>query len=664
LPAAVRTKFILVAALLVLPFVAAYAQQRVEYSADAERLFSDALALYTKGEYAQAASAFDQVLQRPLNQRTSSAMVMKGKAQLYAGDADAAESTLQLFLARFPFSNYRADAEYTLGLAYARKHLPDKSLQRFLNCWREMESGSANAALRAELFAALDSTIDGYLSLAALQRVLAEVGSGRPKEFLLLKLAQKQALSGDHDAAAATASLVQREFPSSSFPERLSALHALLNAPREFKLGVLLPLFQKNERAGREKDVGAALQEGIVFALEEYEGDPRAPRVLLEIRDTERDNVRAIAGLKELALDAAVIGIIGPAFSDEAFAVNTLANRERIPLITPTATANGIATPGSYVFQANPDLATRAKAIAQYAVKDLHLHRLAVLRSSEPSSMLLAEAFANEALRLGASVVATETYDKGATNLSQQMINLRRKGNAAAQEPFLSFDEKMTKKELGKLNKLGLSARLLDTLKSRRSVVSATGLLGDSARSKLQENAVPFLSGDPRIDSIQRTTDAIQGVYCPVGTPGEIGVIASQIAYFAIETQLLGSGEWNNIGELNANKRYCKGVVFESDSYLDVRDADVSDFTNRFVKRFRKQPNKNHLYGYDVARLVLSLMRKGATTREELRAALAEVRSFRALHARISLAPRQVNTWLNILQYSNDIQRMAEIDVE
>lgn len=656
---------VLLLALNVIPLLT-HSQQKIEYSAEAEKLFSDALTLYKRGDFKSAAVAFDLVLRSSaFNQRTTAAMVMKGKAHAYAGEHAEAEKTLKLFLAQYPASQYKGDAEYTLALVFLKTQFPEKALENLINCWRTVAAQPKSAVLQEELVAALDSTIDNYISLPSLQRVVTETPGGSEKEFLRIKSAEKQAASGDYKAAATTLNLLRKDYAIPSFPERLNALQTVLNNPRDLKIGLLLPLMKKNEQAGREREIGIGLHEGIIFALEEYSKNQEEIRISLEVRDTEKEAPLAVTLLKELVNDASVVGIIGPAFSHQALAVSSVSNEKGIPTITPTANANGIAATGPFVFQTNPDLEARAKAVARYAVNVLKLKRLGVLASKEQGSKALADTFVNEVTRLGAEVVATESYNRGTTDLTRQMTSMRKKANAAAQEPYLAFNERMTLKELGKLNRLGMSVKVLDALKSKHSVVNATEFLGEDAKAKLEANGIPYTNGDPRIDSVQRVTTAIQGLYCPIGSSAEIGVISSQIAFFSIGTKLLGSGEWNNITELNANKRYCKDVIFESDTYTDIREADYADFVNRFSQRFNRAPTKNDLYGYDVAKLLFSLIQRGATNREQLKNLLSETRSYKSLHSRISLDSRRVNSWLNILQYTNEsIQRVAELEVK
>ncbi|MBX2989947.1 MAG: ABC transporter substrate-binding protein [Bacteroidetes bacterium] len=651
--------------LIIVLCASAESQPAIERSQEAEQQFRAALALFTTGEYVQASAAFERLADRsPVHHRTTAAIVMKAKADLYGGQYNDAEATLQKLLTQFPSSSYKGDAEYTMGLVQLKKQSYTNALREFVACWRTIATRPSQLQLYRLLMATIDSTIDEYISLQELQQVLAATPGGSEREFLLLGLAKKQLHERRYAEATATLIQIEKSGQPPVFPARLNELRQLLEAPREIRIGVLLPLMKRSTQSTREKEVGTGLLDGISFAMQEYARGHHARKVTLDVRDTESDPATAAALFKELVTDGSLLGVIGPAFSSEAIAVRRLANEFRIPTITPTANANGIAESGFFVFQANPDFDTRAKAMARYAVKTLQFKRLAVLASREQPSKSLAEAFAREAEQLGATIITTEWYDRGAADLTQQLLGVRRKANTFAQEPYLNF-EKLTQKDVGKLSKLGVSAKILDSLIVRRSVTNAVSLLGPEARSILAENEIHFVVSDPRIDSLQRIVTTIEGLYCPIGSPVEIGVISSQLAYFGIETTLLGSGEWNSIAELNANKRYVRSVLFESDSYTDTRDMRVRDFTYRFSNMFGRMPGRNDFYGYDVTRLVLSALDEGSSTREQLRDALAQVRSYPALHAKISLAPRRVNSCLHILQYTNEtIQRVAELEVE
>src|SRR5258706_463766 len=150
--------------------------------------------------------------------------------------------------------------------------------------------------------------------------------------------------------------------------------------------------------------------EGMNYAVSEYASKMSSGvRVTLDVRDAERDSVLAVRAVQELSASNNVVCIIGPLFSNLVAASAAIANKEHVPLISPTATTNGLAASGRYVFQMHPDFATRGKVMARYAVQVMGHHTLAVLSSTESIGASVAESFSAEVQRLGARVLAAQT---------------------------------------------------------------------------------------------------------------------------------------------------------------------------------------------------------------------------------------------------------------
>ena len=334
-------------------------------------------------------------------------------------------------------------------------------------------------------------------------------------------------------------------------------------------------------------------------------------------------------------------------------------------MISPTANANGLAATGSYAFQANPDYENRGKALARYAIQKRGLRSFAVLSPSDTHGKLLAEAFTAEVIRLGGTIVASEWYSTGAKDLSPQLQNIRRAAERYSAEPTISFKGRLNQGDLAKLVQAGVSRKRLDSLVNRAAVVPVTFLLGPRGKGLVDSLQITAVAYPDNTDSLDIPMAGIEAIYCPISGPEEIAVLSSQIVYFNLQTQILGSGEWDDFAELNGSKRYCDGVVFESDNYPDETSPDYQSFRAAFQHRFGKPPGKNGLYGYDVTRMVLGLVRIGASTREAMARSLAEEKTYDGLHAKIFLAGRRVNSWLKILESSSDtIHQVDELNVD
>ena len=638
----------------------AMAQEPVEYSAQAEDVFSRAVEQFKAGQFEDASAGFAQVTRMfPPNQRTTAAYVMRAKSLLRLNEPLEAARTLRDFFSYYPSSSYVPDADYTMGLVYLKIERREDAVQSFLAAWRSVSS------VRGEAFIALDRTLDTYMTVAYVQQLLSQAQSQEERAFFWLKIGEKDASEAKTASADVALDTLTTSYLSTSFAKRIADLRTRMEKQSNVKLGVLLPLMQRSGPSA-VKELGTDIQDGIQLAVDTYNQDPSTRvKVTLEIRDTERDVLVSTRGMQELTSDPDVIGIIGPVFSNEVSAVASLANERGCPLVSPTANANGIAAASPYVYQANPDYETRGRAIARFAVETKGYHVLAILAPVNSFGKFMAEAFAAEALHLGAKVIAMEWYQRGAADLKSQLASIRKAGLKAGSEPMVSFGGSMSRDDIARWVQLGIPMERLDSLMNNSAVINATLLLGPDARRTVDSLGIPTVYDDPKIDSLEYPVTAIDGIYVPIASTEEIGIVSSQLVYYNIKCQILGSGEWNNLPELIANKRYCNNVIFESDNYVDQSDSTYSRFESQYVGRFNKRPGRNTLYGYDTAEMLLGTLPGGATTRGGLKMALDQEREFPGLHSKITFPGTRVNSWVWILQFSGDqIQRVDGFDVQ
>jgi len=641
------------------------AQVRVEYTEEAERQFRAAVMLYDAGVYRDAAFKFDRIIRDfPAGHRITAAFVMKGKAFYKAGENLEAAKAMKSFLSRFPSSGYAPDAEYVLGCVYNKIERHEEATEMLLSAYRRLTPSSPER-LVGEIRAALDVTIDSLITLPLLRSYLSRAALEGERAYLWFKIAEKEAARENTVAAGIALDSLMTRYPSQAYAARLTDLRSHVAARSSVKLGILLPLLRNSEPSA-VKEVGNDVYDGVLYAIEQYGREPDVRvAVSLETRDTEREPRLATKGAQELCDDRDVLGIIGPVFSATVTSAAAVANARGVPLVTPTANANGLVVAGKYVFQANPDYDTRGRAMARYAVLTRGFRSVAVLAPVDAYGRFLGEGFVREAERLGARVLGSEGYQRGSPDLKQPLAKLRRAGMLAGADAKLSFGGRMRPQTLMKFVDLGVPLKRLDSLMSSGGTVSARTLLGPRARVLLDSLSIPVIYDESRVDSLEYPVDAIEGLYVPIGAPEEIGVVSSQVVYFNFQTQLLGSGEWNNFAELNANRRYCDGVEFESDTYVDTTGGNYTSFVGGFTARFKKRPTKNTLFGYDTAAMMLELIRTGATTREALQRALAGLREFRGYHSKIGLDGGRVNSWLTVLQYTKDeIRKVGEVRAE
>lgn len=636
--------------------------QEATYSEEAEQTFTTALGAFERGDYRGAETGFDAVVRQfPESQRTTAAMIMRAKALLNLSESYEASKVIRAFLGKYPSSRYVADATYLQAKIYFLIERFDEARTAVFRAWRSLPP-TPPASLRNEILVLVDSILANHTPLPALYTQLQAENVPDERGRIWLHIAAREIARGEVHAAALALDSISSSYTLAVPQDVIVGLRMKMSNASSVKIGLLLPLMHDSPPSGM-KEVGNDVYNGILAAFDYMTTHPGLVRIAIETRDTKRDVQTATEQARLFAADPSIIGIVGPVFSTTTNAAALIAGAHRVPLITPTANQNGIAAVGPTVFQANPDYEQRGRAMARYAVGTLGARILGVLAPSDTYAKALADAFIKEADALGAPVIAAEWYQKGASDLRSQLTNIRRAGGRVNTEPRLSFAGKLSRDDVMKLVRLGVSPQRIDSLLAKGAIVPARSLLGPRSKVLLDSIGVSPYYDDSPSDSLQSEISSIQALYCPISSPDEIGMVASQIVYHNVRTQVLGSGEWNSLPDLEANRRYCTGVQFESDSYIDTASATYRDFVTAYQARFRKMPEKNALYGYDAARMVFDLVENGATSREALVHALENTRDYTGVKGRIEFSGRRVDCWMHVLEYTPEgIRHVKEID--
>lgn len=634
------------------------AQQEFSFNPAVEKQFSDAVALFKNGKFDEAATMFDDLRRlKPSNQRTTAEYLMLSKSWFELRKYQQSALLLLEFLQRFPASTYGDDAYYTLGLDHMMEGQPDEAGADFLH-GLERTDDPGLAQKSEKLF---EYVADERLTVQGLQRLGNQPFQGRPKELIGLKLAQKYSASGDASRAKEILYGLVTAEKGNPYQQRARELLDELEREKGVRIAVVLPLMEYAD-GNPVKSLAGELLEGITFAMREQAAHPRSgPSASLEVRDSKRDSATALTAVREVASSSDVIGIVGPVFSNEVAACAPIANSSGIPVISPTATANGLASSGPYIFQLHADWSTRGKAMARYAVTYLGFSTLAVLSSADAPESLAARSFSEEARRLGANVVAAESFPLGASDLREQFLRIRRA--AIGSDPEVSFAGK-TRADAAAIVQAGADTALVDSLIARQESIGVTKLFGPFGRRIADSLHLSLIETDTISGNTDVAVTSIQGIFVAVDNAEEIGVIGSQLSYFNIKAQILGNEEWYDPLQLDIHKQYVNGAVFSSDFYADSQDSAYSRLDREFYSATARHPTKYTLIGYDTMKMLLDLVAAGAVTREKLAAALARLERYPLLHTTVTLTNGRVNSEVQILKYSDGrVKRIIDVAV-
>ncbi|MDT7780763.1 MAG: branched-chain amino acid transport system substrate-binding protein, partial [Acidobacteriota bacterium] len=192
-------------------------------------------------------------------------------------------------------------------------------------------------------------------------------------------------------------------------------------AEEKVRLGAFMSL------TGDTAQYGISALNGMRMAVEEANaaGGAGGHRIELIVQDTRSDSVETEVVVRRLAEEAHVQALVGEVVSSRSLAAARVAQSERVPMLTPSATSPEVTAQGDFVFRSCYTDTFQGAAIARFAAESLHARRAAMLldrdqRYSVELAGLIREAF----VRQGGEVVVEQDYRDGAADFSVQLAEV------------------------------------------------------------------------------------------------------------------------------------------------------------------------------------------------------------------------------------------------
>jgi ABC-type branched-subunit amino acid transport system substrate-binding protein len=117
--------------------------------------------------------------------------------------------------------------------------------------------------------------------------------------------------------------------------------------------------------------------------------------------------------------------VIGPLRSESVERAAVVAELSKIPLITPTASKEGLAGLGDFVFQLSSSPSTKGRALAEFAVQNQGLRDFAMLVPAGEQEESEASGFRAAVEELGGRIVATEQYAPDTRDFSPHLKGIK-----------------------------------------------------------------------------------------------------------------------------------------------------------------------------------------------------------------------------------------------
>ncbi len=180
-------------------------------------------------------------------------------------------------------------------------------------------------------------------------------------------------------------------------------------------IGVVSALTGPNATYGISTQQGADLAADEINAKGGLGGRTLALIHLDDLGEPEQARIAA----QRLITNDRVVALIGDATSSGSLAIAPVAQRARVPMVTPAATSPSVTELGDHIFRMSFTDPAQAAAMAVFATKTLKVKRVAVIRALDNEYALgLAEAFRAKLAEAGGEVVADEGYSADMDDLS------------------------------------------------------------------------------------------------------------------------------------------------------------------------------------------------------------------------------------------------------
>lgn len=323
---------------------------------------------------------------------------------------------------------------------------------------------------------------------------------------------------------------------------------------------VLAPL------SGDFSEFGAAAVQGVMLAFEQA---GLKGKVNLRMADTRADASIALLRTQQAINQDSIIAVVGPIMSGPAATVGAWlgSNFQNIPMITPTATDDGIARMGPNIFQVNITMENLAQKIADFAIKCLNIREFAVLSPLGDYGSAMSQSFITAVERRGGSIVAFRNYEEGRPDYKTEFDLIR----------DVRFKQENRRRNIAR------GAENLDAVNAK----------------------------DRRF-YMQDSTFRIPGIFVAATNPSDAGLMAGQIAFNKLSGTLLGTSGWYGRELLVQGKRLVDSSYFSVPGLDMGKSEGYSKFAKAFKERWGSEPGEDKVSGlsYDAANIVFTTLAK------------------------------------------------------
>jgi len=181
---------------------------------------------------------------------------------------------------------------------------------------------------------------------------------------------------------------------------------------------------------GSTATFGTSTKNGIDIAVDEINnaGGILGKKVRVIVEDDQGLSAEAQTVVTKLITKDKVVAVLGEVASSNSIAAAPVAQQAGIPMISPSSTNPDVTKKGDYIFRVCFLDPFQGYVMAKFTANTLKLTKIAIFREiSSDYSVGLANAFIENFKKMGGTIVADESYNKGDTDFNAQLTSLKAK---------------------------------------------------------------------------------------------------------------------------------------------------------------------------------------------------------------------------------------------
>lgn len=539
--------------------------------------FNEGVELYNRGGYWEALRIFSTLaeLDPEDNPQLTASEYMRIRCYFKLGFDQRALTLAQSFYQEYPNSSYVDDLDFLLGEIYLSQGEARESAWYFAQAAAYSEDRKLKRSAREfTRSVVLSDCNDADLKALSTRSV------DRAGQILVLLVAERYSEENQQERAANVLFNIRPFIQDADLVRSAIELYRGFTGSRKdtLHLALVLPL------SGPLTNIGHEVLDGMRYAGSKFV-DTSGVDLAFHVYDNSGELGETIRIAREIRLDSRIHAILGPLTNENVKGAAAVLIDSDLPMITPTATEDNLATISPEVFQFRSTRERKATALAEYAVNVLELQSYAIIAPSTEYGQQMADNFARRVDELGSEIVYQGWYAGEPTDLSNHYHRIRDIGiselfelMAADTIPDTTWFEE-------------LDSMVVDTVSEYSRILDP-----------LIDNDRPTYS-----DSLRIKLTHVDAVFFPIHQ-GHIPYIASQFAHSNLDAHVFGEENWLEEEVLRKNNNYTylpRLSVVAGDRFI-LQDETGDEFHRDYTLLYRRLPGQYDYLGHDSMSFLLA----------------------------------------------------------